>query len=167
MAVRGITTASGRLRGQDRAMLKGWCRPFASAIVFCSIFSVPGDAMAQAVSPQPPQSEQPVSPSAPSEEVVPALKESILITATRGVADRDTSPASASVVTRPEIERRAVISVDQALAPVEGVSAYRVRGLADNESGIGMRGFSGRGSGQSRVLVLLDGQPINKATPAQ
>lgn len=83
------------------------------------------------------------------------------MTATRGTADRDTSPASSSVVTRDEIERRAVTSVDQALVPVEGVYAYRVRGLADNEAGIGMRGFSGRGSGQSRVLVLIDGQPVN------
>ncbi len=85
----------------------------------------------------------------------------MLVTATRGAAGRETSPASASIVTRAELERRAVTAVDQALVPIEGVSAYRVRGLADNESGIGMRGFSGRGSGQSRVLVLLDGQPIN------
>lgn len=83
------------------------------------------------------------------------------MTATRGAAGRETSPASASIVTRTELERRAITAVDQALVPIEGVSAYRVRGLADNESGIGMRGFSGRGSGQSRVLVLLDGQPIN------
>ena len=91
----------------------------------------------------------------------PTLQESVIVTATRGTADRDTSPASSAVVTREAIERRAVTAVDQALAPVEGVYAYRVRGLADNEAGIGMRGFSGRGSGQSRVLVLVDGQPIN------
>lgn len=93
--------------------------------------------------------------------VVPPLTETVQVTATRGVRDRETSPASSAVVTRDEIERRAITAVDQALAPVEGVSSYRVRGLADNEAGIGMRGFSGRGSGQSRVLVLLDGQPIN------
>jgi iron complex outermembrane recepter protein len=89
------------------------------------------------------------------------LTESVLVTATRGAAGRETSPASASVVTRIELERRGLTAVDQALVPIEGVSSYRVRGLADNEAGIGMRGFSGRGSGQSRVLVLLDGQPIN------
>jgi iron complex outermembrane receptor protein len=91
----------------------------------------------------------------------PTLNESVIVTATRGAADRDTSPASSAVITREAIERRAVTAVDQALAPVEGVYAYRVRGLADNEAGIGMRGFSGRGSGQARVLVLVDGQPIN------
>src|SRR5688500_3392176 len=91
----------------------------------------------------------------------PTLNESVIVTATRGAADRDTSPASSAVITREAIERRAVTAVDQALAPVEGVYAYRVRGLADNEAGIGMRGFSGRRSGQARVLVLVDGQPIN------
>jgi iron complex outermembrane receptor protein len=111
-----------------------------------------------------PWGEAAAAQSAPAEDPPPAvtpLTESVLVTATRGASGRETSPASASIVTRTEIERRAVTSVDQALAPVEGVAAYRVRGLADNEAGIGMRGFSGRASGQSRVLVLLDGQPIN------
>lgn len=94
-------------------------------------------------------------------ETPPVLTESVIVTATRGSIDRATSPASSSLVTRQQIEQRAIVSVDQALAPVEGVYAYRVRGLADNESGVGMRGFSGRGSGQSRVLTLIDGQPIN------
>ena len=97
----------------------------------------------------------------PSTPAPPPLAESVVVTATRGVADRGTSPASTSVVTRDEFERRGITAIDQALAPVEGVYAYRVRGLADNEAGIGMRGFSGRGGGQGRVLVLLDGQPIN------
>jgi iron complex outermembrane recepter protein len=99
-------------------------------------------------------------PAEPPSAVTP-LTESVLVTATRGAAGRETSPASASIVTRTEIERRAITAVDQALTTVEGVSTYRVRGLADNEAGVGMRGFSGRASGQSRVLVLLDGQPIN------
>jgi iron complex outermembrane receptor protein len=105
--------------------------------------------------PRPPQ-DGPAVPPGP-----PKLNESVIVTATRAAAYRDTSPASSAVVTREEIERRAVTAVDQALVPIEGVYAYRVRGLADNEAGIGMRGFSGRGSGQSRVLVLVDGQPIN------
>lgn len=116
----------------------------------------PADSQRPAPDAAPPAAGAPGAPATP-----PPLSERVQVTATRGTADRDTSPASSSVVTRDEIERRAITSVDQALAPVEGVYAYRVRGLADNESGVGMRGFSGRGGGQGRVLVLLDGQPIN------
>jgi len=117
----------------------------------------PASAVTPAHSPAAPQpADAAAMPPAP-----PPLSESVLVTATRGTADRDTSPASSAIVTRDEIERRAITSVDQALTPVEGVYAYRVRGLADNEAGVGMRGFSGRGGGQSRVLVLVDGQPVN------
>jgi hypothetical protein len=42
----------------------------------------------------------------------PPLNESVVVTATRGTADRDTSPASSSVVTCDQIERRAITSVD-------------------------------------------------------
>jgi iron complex outermembrane receptor protein len=89
------------------------------------------------------------------------LKENVEVTATRGTIDTETSPASSTVVLRADIERRNVQTIDQALTVVEGAYAYRQRGIPDNEVGIGMRGFSGRGTGQSRVLVLLDGQPLN------
>ena len=64
---------------------------------------------------------------------------------------------------RRDIEQRSPETVDGALVGVEGVYAFRVRGPADNEMGVGMRGFSGRANGQARVLVLLDGQPINNS----
>ncbi len=79
----------------------------------------------------------------------------------RGAVDSARSPVSSTVVTRKEIESRNLRVLDQALTTVEGVAAYRTRGVQDGDFGVGMRGFSGRGSGQSRVLVLLDGQPIN------
>jgi iron complex outermembrane recepter protein len=130
--------------------------------VTCVIGLGPSLAHAQAAMPADTQAEPPPARHrAAAPPGAPTLNESVIVTATRSAADRDTSPASSGVVTREAIDRRAVTAVDQALAPVEGVYAYRVRGLADNEAGIGMRGFSGRGSGQSRVLVLVDGQPIN------
>jgi iron complex outermembrane recepter protein len=89
------------------------------------------------------------------------LKETVEVTGTRGTIDSEKTPVASTVVTRREIEQRNVRTVDQAVNAVEGVAAYRTRGVADNGAGIGMRGFSGRSSGQSRVLVLLDGQPIN------
>ena len=101
----------------------------------------------------------PVPPPAPDL----SLKESVEVTGTRGLIESGKSPVSSSVVTRRDIESRNVRTVEQAVNALEGVAAYRTRGVADNGAGIGMRGFSGRSSGQSRVLVLLDGQPINDA----
>jgi iron complex outermembrane receptor protein len=111
---------------------------------------------------QPPPTPQPQpSTPAPKPEDPIRLKEDVQVTATRSAVDKEMSPASSSVVLRTAIERRNVVAVDQALTTEEGVYAYRQRGITDNEVGIGMRGFSGRANGQSRVLILLDGQPLN------
>jgi iron complex outermembrane receptor protein len=91
------------------------------------------------------------------------IDEKVEVTGTRGAIDRENSPASSAVILRADLERRDVVTVDQALTTVEGVYGFRQRGLTDNEVGIGMRGFSGRAGGQSRILILLDGQPLNNA----
>lgn len=91
------------------------------------------------------------------------LHEKVEVTATRSTVGTEKSPASSTVVLRRDMERRNIITIDQALTTVEGVYAWRQRGVPDNEVGIGMRGFSGRGTGQNRVLVLLDGVPVNNA----
>jgi outer membrane receptor protein involved in Fe transport len=91
------------------------------------------------------------------------IRGSVEVTATRSEVGTDDSPASSTVVLREDMEKRNLRSVDQALNNIEGVYSYRVRGIPDNEVGIGMRGFSGRGTGQSRVLILLDGQPVNNS----
>lgn len=114
--------------------------------------------------PTPPAAAQaapPPSSSSPAPAEPLRLREDVEVTAARGIVSSDQSPASSSIVTRGEIEQRGARALDQVLSTTEGVSAYRVRGIQDNEVGIGMRGFSGRGTGQSRVLVLLDGQPMN------
>lgn len=109
------------------------------------------------------QAQPPPSPPAADADTPLSLDETVEVTATRGTVSSDQSPASSSVVLRRDFERRAVMSVDQAVRPLEGVYAWRQRGLSDNEAGVGMRGFSGRAGGQSRVLILLDGQPVNNA----
>jgi iron complex outermembrane receptor protein len=114
---------------------------------------------------QPPPAPAPPDPVAPA-PATPApdpfrLEETVEVTGTRGTIESARSPVSSVVVTRAEIESRNIRTVEQAVNAVEGVAAYRTRGVADNGAGIGMRGFSGRSSGQSRVLVLLDGQPMN------
>jgi outer membrane receptor protein involved in Fe transport len=118
----------------------------------------------QAPAEQPPPASQEQTtatppPPAPADPL--RLTEQVEVTATRSMVGREMSPASSSVVLRADLELRNVVTVDQALSTVEGVYAYRTRGVSDNEMGIGMRGFSGRGTSQGRVLILLDGQPIN------
>ncbi|MGH9162206.1 MAG: TonB-dependent receptor, partial [Vicinamibacteraceae bacterium] len=100
---------------------------------------------------------------APPPEQLLRLRDDVEVTAAWGAVDSDRSPASSTVVTRQDLERRGVRAVDQALSSLEGVAAYRTQGIQDREVGIGMRGFSGRGTGQSRVLILFDGQPMNNS----
>jgi iron complex outermembrane receptor protein len=93
---------------------------------------------------------------------VDSLHTAITVTATRTATELDNATVSTSLVTRGEIETRNLNQVDQALSLIEGVNAYRARGPGDNDFGIGLRGFAGRG-GQSRTLVLVDGQPLNNS----
>ncbi|MGC8761508.1 MAG: TonB-dependent receptor [Bryobacteraceae bacterium] len=54
-----------------------------------------------------------------------------------------------------------------ALNTAPGLYSFRGKGAQDTNAGVGMRGFSGRGSGQARVLVLVDGQPVNDSYSGQ
>ena len=89
------------------------------------------------------------------------LKQSVTVTATRGELDTDRAPISVSSVGGDEMASRGVQLLDQALDTMPGVYAFRGKGAQDTNAGVGTRGFSGRGSGQARVLVLVDGQPVN------
>lgn len=84
------------------------------------------------------------------------------VTGTRSPLEIDDSPVSTSIVTREELENRNVRQVDQALTLTEGVNSLRTKGPSDNDFGLGLRGFAGRG-GQSRTLILVDGQPVNNS----
>lgn len=90
------------------------------------------------------------------------VRTTVTVTGTRGPMELDKSPVSSSLVTRQEMETRNVRQIDQALTLTEGVIAIRTRGPADNDFGLGLRGFAGRG-GQSRTLILVDGQPVNNS----
>lgn len=107
------------------------------------------------------------TPSASTDSTTPLadlrLKETVEVTGSRGQIESGKSSVSSTVVTRKDMEARNVRTVEQAVSATEGVSVFRSRGVGDSFTGIGMRGFNGRSSGQSRVLVLLDGQPINDA----
>ena len=85
----------------------------------------------------------------------------VAVTGTRQDVEIRNSPVAINVVSRSDFEIRNVKLVDQTLAYSEGISITRNKGVNDMDVGIGMRGFSGRSGAQARVLVLLDGQPIN------
>ncbi|MCC6858886.1 MAG: TonB-dependent receptor [Bryobacterales bacterium] len=103
----------------------------------------------------------PGSPPAPPSERPFFLKQEITVTATRGEVEPSQSPVSATVVSAQEIAIRNVQTVDQALDSSPGVYPNRGKGYQDTQAGVGMRGFAGRGTGQGRTLILIDGQPLN------
>jgi len=89
------------------------------------------------------------------------LKQQITVTATRSEVEPSKAPVSAFTVLGRELSLRNIQVVDRALDSIPGVYPSRGKGYQDTLAGVGMRGFSGRGTGQSRTLVLLDGQPLN------
>jgi iron complex outermembrane receptor protein len=111
---------------------------------------------------------QKTQPKPPPDQASPfVLKQSITVTATRGELETEKAPVSVSSATSEEITARQVQLLDQAINTAPGILAFRGKGAQDTNAGIGMRGFSGRGSAQSRVLVLVDGQPVNDSYTGQ
>ncbi len=79
----------------------------------------------------------------------------IVVTASRTEERPGESPASVAVLSSDEIARRNVITVDQALRYVPGVSFNGGGGDMDIRGATGIAGGVG-----SRVLMLLDGHPV-------
>jgi iron complex outermembrane receptor protein len=90
-------------------------------------------------------------------------KTTVVVTATRSETPTDAAPASTSVVEQLELKTRNIQFLDQSLNLLDGVLVNRGKGATDTLSGVGMRGFSGYGTGQARTLVMLDGEPLNDA----
>jgi iron complex outermembrane recepter protein len=104
----------------------------------------------------------------PAEQSSPFfLKQSVTVTAARDELEAEQAPVSVSVITNEEMAARRLQLLDQALNTAPGLYAFRGKGAQDTNAGVGMRGFSGRGSGQARVLVLVDGQPVNDSYTGQ
>ncbi len=85
--------------------------------------------------------------------------EEMVITATKTEKKITEAPASVTVVTRAEMQRRNVKTVDGALAEFPGLFVKRTKGLMDSTSSVKLRGFNG----DEYTLVLLDGLPLNDA----
>ncbi|MGA2383158.1 MAG: TonB-dependent receptor [Gemmatimonadales bacterium] len=79
----------------------------------------------------------------------------VVVTASRETHLAEDAPTSVSVATSEDIEHRATLGVDEAIALVPGVQ------ILDGQ--INIRGSSGYAEGLgSRVLLLIDGVPVNQ-----
>lgn len=85
--------------------------------------------------------------------------EKIVVTATRTEKEIATAPGSISVVTKKDIEKRNIQTIDQALNTLPGVYNSRTR-VMDIAPQITLRGMPG---GLGRTLVMMDG--INLVDP--
>ena len=83
--------------------------------------------------------------------------EDLVVTATKTSKKVDEAPGSVSLITRGEIERRNIKTVDEALSEIQGVFVKRSKGFMDATSSVSMRGFTG----DQYTLILMDGQPLN------
>lgn len=87
------------------------------------------------------------------------LKTTVIVTATRSEAEVAKTPLSATVITPQDIAARPVQNLDQQLTLTEGAYVQRRQGFSGTDTNVYLRGFSGN----SRTLVLVDGQPMNDA----
>lgn len=81
----------------------------------------------------------------------------IVVTATRSEQSLESVPGSVSVVTKEDMAKRNITTVDEAINTIPGVLTTRGKGMMDRMSAITLRGISG----QSRTLVMLDGITLN------
>ncbi len=87
----------------------------------------------------------------------PYRLDEVVVSATRTEKKPREAPASVTVITREEIERQNVRTVDEALRYSVGVQVKRSKGIADATPRVQLRGLYG----QDRTLILVDGLPVN------
>lgn len=85
--------------------------------------------------------------------------EEIVVTATRTEKDVASAPGDVHVVTKRDIEKRNIKTVDEALNTMPGVYNRRGKGLMDTLANISLRGIPGA----NRTLIVKDGMVMNSA----
>ncbi|RLB80737.1 MAG: hypothetical protein DRH24_10155 [Deltaproteobacteria bacterium] len=85
--------------------------------------------------------------------------EQIVVTATKTEKKVEDAPGSLTIISKEEIDRRNIKTVDKALSDIKGIFVKRNKGLMDSTSSVRLRGFKG----DQYTLILLDGQPVNNA----
>lgn len=87
--------------------------------------------------------------------------EEVIVTATRSEKTLDNVPGDSHVVTKKDIEKRNIKTIDEALSMTPGVYDRRGKGLLDTRADVSIRGVPS-GSGY-RTLIMKDGIPMNTA----
>jgi outer membrane cobalamin receptor len=101
-------------------------------------------------------------PVAAQQPEVPTRLEPVVVTPTRLPQKAGETPASVTVLTREDVKQSASQTVDDLLRQVPGFSLFRRSSSVvthPTTQGLSLRGIGP--SGASRVLVLLDGVPLN------
>ncbi len=83
--------------------------------------------------------------------------EELVVSATRTEKKIDDAPASVTVITKEDMEKYNIQTLDDAIKYEAGLYVRRGKGIADAIPRVQMRGLYG----QNRTLVLLDGIPLN------
>ena len=92
--------------------------------------------------------------------------EEVVVTATRTKISLADAPAAVTVVTDKQIEKKNVSRLGDALTNVPSLF-LRAGALGDSQGTQGTSGMSLRGVDHKKVLILLDGQPIQDAGSGQ
>ena len=85
----------------------------------------------------------------------------VVVTANRGTSPVADVPARVTLISSAAIVSRPVTSVDEMLSSIPGLNISRSFGIFSHKSSVTMRGLSG--NEQARVLVMIDGVPVNKS----
>jgi len=87
--------------------------------------------------------------------------EEVVVSATRTENFINNVPTRVNLITPRLLKAIPALSVDDYLANVPGVNVSRSFGIFSHKANITMRGLSG--NEQARVLILIDGVPVNKS----
>lgn len=142
---------------------------FAIIIVLVCFLSLKVQSPAQAqeaeekvtvVEPEAGQKVESPSPAPVPKEKVEVMQK-IVVTATKTERNPDDVPASITVITKEDLKKQNIQTVDEALAQVPGAFNRRGKGWQDTLANVNLRGFPA--DNQKRTLILLDGQNISTA----
>jgi iron complex outermembrane receptor protein len=94
----------------------------------------------------------------PEDETIFRLDD-IVVTATKTKEEISNAPGSIHIVSREDLEKRDIKTIDDAFSIIPGVFVKRNKGLMDSTSSVRLRGFNN----DRYTLIMIDGHPVNDA----